>query len=156
MKYVDKDSTRIKTGQNRIVDLTDSDQTIYFKYFTLILGGGAVLALTVIIFLDDSKNYTYITRDTEVSGRISNIKREHGVLFFNIQDSLKYSLSGHMANYAYSQDDLFFFLTGGDWLEKRKGTDTLMITRFVTASRSEDYLFVLGQELNKQPTRPDE
>lgn len=138
------------------MDLTDSFETKYIKYFTLLVVGGLVLTLTVVVLFDNSDQYTLITRDTVVSGRISNIDREHGMLYFNIQDSLKYKVSGHMANYEYSQGDLFFFLTDGDWLEKRSGTDTLSITRSVTTRRTENYIFVLEQELNKELRKTNE
>jgi|GEM_PF-6450079 len=76
------------------------------------------------------------------------------MLFFNIQDTLKYKVSGHMSNYEYSEDDFFFFLSGGDWLDKKRGSDTFLITRPVTARRSNNYIFVLGQELNKGLVKP--
>src|SRR5260221_4460570 len=128
----------------------DEFKTKYIKYFILFLLIGSVVMVTVAVLLNDSDDYTLITRDTEISGWISNLEREHGMLFFNIQDTLKYKVSGHMSNYEYSQDEFFFFLGGGDWLETKRGTDTLLIRRPVKAGRSNNYIFVLGQKLNKE------
>lgn len=136
-------------------DYNDEFKTKYIKYFVLFLAIGFVVIVTVAVLIEDSDDYTLITRDTAVSGWISNLHRQHGMLFFNIQDTLKYKVSGHMSNYEYSQDDFFFFLGGGDWLEKKRGTDTLMIRRPVTAGRSNYYIFVLGQELNKELKKTD-
>ena len=77
------------------------------------------------------------------------------MLYFRIQDTLKYKVSGHMSNYEYSQDSFFFFLSGGDWIEKKRRTDTLLIRRPVTTRRSNNYIFVLGQELNMELKKVD-
>lgn len=135
-------------------EYSDEFKTKYIKYFVSFLAIGFVTMVTVAVLLDDYDDYILITRDTEVSGRISNLDRRHGMLFFNIQDTLKYKVSGHMSNYEYSEDDFFFFLSGGDWLDKKRGSDTFLITRPVTARRSNNYIFVLGQELNKGLVKP--
>jgi hypothetical protein len=118
-------------------------------YWFLFLAIGSIVVLTTLLLVDDSDDFTLITRDTEVSGWISNIDRQHGMLYFNIRDTLKYKISGHMSNYEYTQDSFFDFLTGGDWFEKKRGTDTLLIRRRVSSRQNNSYTFVLGQELHK-------
>jgi hypothetical protein len=84
----------------------------YIKYFILSLVIAFIVTGVIAVLLDDSGDYRLITRDTEVSGWISNLDRERGALYFNIQDTLKYRVSGHMYNYEYSQDDFFLFKWG--------------------------------------------
>jgi hypothetical protein len=135
--------------------MDDSFETSYIKYFVLLVGSGAILALILAVLLDDSGDYSLITKDTEVSGWVSNVDRQHGMLFFNIDDTAKYKVNGHMSNYAYSQESFFSFLGGGDWIEKKKGTDTLLVRREMTATReTKYYIFVLGKELNGELKKP--
>ncbi len=71
------------------MDQEDSFETRYIKYFVLLLGSGFVLALILAFLLDHSDDYSLITRETEVSGWVSNVDRQHGMLFFNVQDTAK-------------------------------------------------------------------
>ncbi|MEO7990250.1 MAG: hypothetical protein ABI663_11965 [Chryseolinea sp.] len=123
----------------------------YVIYFGSILILGFVIMVTISILTDDSEDFTLITNETEVIGRVSNVERNHGTVFFNLNDSLKYKVRGSdMNNYAYTDESFFFFLMGNDWIEKRTGTDTLLIERQIRAGQSENFIFAIGKQLNAE------
>jgi len=104
-----------------------------------------------LVITDDSNQYTLITKETEVIGRVSGVERDHGYLRFKVNDSLKYTVRGsNMNNYEYYEPCFFYFLSDHDWIDKRKGTDSLLIEKQFTARRIEYYQFVIGQDLNKE------
>ncbi|NOS90951.1 MAG: hypothetical protein HOP30_03450 [Cyclobacteriaceae bacterium] len=130
------------------------DNDLKYKYAPYFLAFGAlgfVIMLAILVITDDYEQYTLITKETEVIGRVSSVERNHGYLRFKVNDSLKYTVRGsNMNNYEYSEPSFFFFLNDYDWIDKRKGTDTLLIEKQFAAHRNEYYQFVIGQDLNKE------
>jgi hypothetical protein len=123
----------------------------YAPHFLILGAVGFVAIIVILVITDDYKQYTLITNETEVIGRVSDVKRDHGHLRFKVNDSLKYTVRGsNMNNYEYYEPSFFFFLSDHDWIDKRKGTDTLLIVKQFTARRKEYYQFVIGQDLNKE------
>jgi hypothetical protein len=132
-------------------EFTNDFKIKFAIYLGLILILGFVITVTISIMIDYSGDYTLITNETEVIGRVSNIERNHGTLFFSLNDSMKYKVRGSdMNNYAYGDKSFFFFLTGNDWIEKRPGTDTLLIERQISSGRSENFIFAIGKDLNRE------
>ena len=64
----------------------------YTIYFDSILILGFVVMVTISIVSDDSEDYSLIANETEAVGRLSNVERNLGILFFNLKYSLKYKV----------------------------------------------------------------
>ena len=47
-----------------------------------------------------------------------------------------------MKNFKHSRKSFNDFLSGGDWIEKRRGTDTLLISRSIIVKKKEVFLVV--------------
>jgi hypothetical protein len=132
-------------------EFTNDFKIKFAIYLGLILILGFMILVTISIITDDSEDYTLITNEIEVIGRVSNIERNHGTLYFNLNDSLKYKVRGSgMNNYAYADESFFFFLTGNDLIKKRPRTDTLLIERQISSGRSDNFIFAIGKDLNKE------
>ncbi len=105
-----------------------------------------VLVVSISIMVNDIKEYTPITKEIEVIGRVTEVKRERSSLFFKVNDTLKYSVrSVEMYNYKNPEMSFGNLLHNQDWIDKRKDSDTILIKKHFTAGRNQYFVFVLGQ-----------
>ena len=104
--------------------------------------------ISTIVFLNYQKNeyekYPSLETETEIYDWIKNVKREHGYLMIDFFNGSKYGIIS-TSNYKYKPASLFFFAEYGDYIIKKKDTDTIIVKR-----KDIEYIFVLGKELNKR------
>jgi hypothetical protein len=121
----------------------------YIKYFVLTMAAAIIVMATLIVLTDDSKTYIEITRDTKIANRIKKMILDHSTLYLDFDNKAKYRISSRTTNYAYERADIGSFATGGDWVEKTVGSDTIKIMREARGGGVDYFIFVLGAELNR-------
>ena len=88
--------------------------------------------------------YPRIEKETVIEKKIRRVRKEHGTLLIDFYDTTKYSTYVLTRNFEYEDYDLFFLVENGDSILKKMNSDTLIVKR-----KGVEYLFVLGQVLNK-------
>jgi hypothetical protein len=74
------------------------------------------------------KMYTDVEKETEISGVIQRLWREHGALLIQFKDSSKFEIY-QTYNQSYEQSDIFMFGEIGDSIFKKANNDTVFIFR---------------------------
>jgi hypothetical protein len=123
----------------------------YIKYFLLFFGIAAIVIVGALIAIDDTDDFKSLNLETEINDRVVNVgeKAAHSVRYIEFEKGQKISISKGTINFKYDPTDLIYFLMASDRVNKKAGSDTILITRthFSIRNRTE-HVFLLNQKLN--------
>lgn len=113
--------------------------------FAIILTGSFIILASVWVFFQVAnwRSIPEINTKTELMGLVSKVRKDRG-LVFKLTDGSIHRLP-YAANHDYEPYSMWEFLNQMDSIVKYSNSDTIYIIR-----HNEDYLFVLGQTLNKR------
>lgn len=112
--------------------------------FAAILTGSFIILASVWVFFQVAywRSIPGVTTETELMGLVSKVRKDRG-LVFELTDERKFRLP-YAANHDYEPYSMWELLNQMDSIVKYSDSDTICVIR-----NNEEYLFVLGQTLNK-------
>lgn len=95
------------------------------------------------LFKQFSDSYEEVFFDRHFKGEVVRVINTRGFVYLTLRTKEKYVLR-NTRNYNYKQSQLFGFLESGDMIEKKKDSDSIIVSR-----NGRDYLFLLGKNIEE-------
>ena len=112
--------------------------------FILVIAGFIISSIFILGYTSNIQDeYPRLDFLNELKGSVSKVSSYQSVVLVEFEDGRK-SMIIDSRNYVYDSYLIQDFLKVGDYLDKRKNSDTLVIRR-----NEKEFIFVIGKELNQ-------
>ena len=108
-----------------------------------VVGGWAIL--------NDTPAFIPLDRNMKIYSRIVTVSERaaHSIRYLDFESGQKLSISRGSRNDQYQPPDLIDFVHPSDFIEKKAGSDTIVITRsHVTIRNQNVFVFILNKQLD--------